>query len=48
MTRIAVDGIDCAGKSTFADRLGSLLQATRLSVDPPVSSSWASVPVMVA
>ena len=33
MTRIAVDGIDCAGKSTFADRLGSLLQATRVSVD---------------
>lgn len=33
MTRIAVDGIDCAGKTTFADKLGALLQATRLSVD---------------
>jgi uridine kinase len=33
VTRIAVDGIDCAGKSTFADRLSALLQATRLSVD---------------
>ena len=33
MTRIAVDGIDCAGKTTFADKLGALLQAARLSVD---------------
>lgn len=33
MTRIAVDGIDCAGKTTLADRLGELLQAARLSVD---------------
>ena len=33
MTRIAVDGIDCAGKSTFADTLGALLQAARISVD---------------
>jgi uridine kinase len=33
VTRIAVDGIDCAGKSTLADRLGELLQATRLTVD---------------
>jgi uridine kinase len=31
--RIAVDGIDCAGKSTFADRLGALLLAERISVD---------------
>jgi len=27
MTRFAVDGIDCAGKTTFADRLGELLGA---------------------
>jgi uridine kinase len=33
VTRIAVDGIDCAGKSTFADRLGALLLAERISVD---------------
>jgi uridine kinase len=33
VTRIAVDGIDCAGKTTFADRLGELLQAARLSID---------------
>ena len=33
MTRIAVDGIDCAGKTTFADRLATLLQADRVSVD---------------
>jgi len=33
VTRIAVDGIDCAGKSTLADRLGRLLQAARVSVD---------------
>jgi uridine kinase len=33
MTRIAVDGIDCAGKTTFADRLGDLLRASRLSID---------------
>ena len=33
MTRFAVDGIDCAGKSTFADALGSLLRADRLSID---------------
>ena len=33
MTRFAVDGIDCAGKTTFADRLGELLGASRLSVD---------------
>src|SRR5205085_2342969 len=33
VTRIAVDGIDCAGKSTLANRLGELLQATRLTVD---------------
>jgi thymidylate kinase len=33
MTRIAVDGIDCAGKTTFADRLDSLLGASRLSID---------------
>jgi uridine kinase len=31
--RIAVDGIDCAGKSTFAARLATLLQAARLCVD---------------
>jgi uridine kinase len=31
--RIAVDGIDCAGKSTFADQLGVLLLAERISVD---------------
>ena len=33
MTRIAVDGIDCAGKTTLADELGRLLTAGRLSVD---------------
>lgn len=33
MTRIAVDGIDCAGKTTFADKLGALLRAERVSVD---------------
>jgi uridine kinase len=33
MTRFAVDGIDCAGKSTFADQLGELLGASRLSID---------------
>jgi uridine kinase len=33
VTRIAVDGMDCAGKTTFADALGKLLQAGRLSVD---------------
>jgi predicted kinase len=33
VTRIAVDGIDCAGKTTFADKLGALLHAARLSVD---------------
>jgi uridine kinase len=33
VTRIAVDGIDCAGKSTFADKLGALLRAARVSVD---------------
>ena len=33
MTRIAVDGIDCAGKTTFADKLGALLRAARISVD---------------
>lgn len=33
MTRIAVDGIDCAGKTTFADRLAALLQAGRVSAD---------------
>ena len=33
MTRFAVDGIDCAGKTTFADRLGELLGANRVSVD---------------
>jgi uridine kinase len=33
VTRIAVDGIDCAGKTTLADRLGELLQAARLSID---------------
>jgi len=26
MTRFAVDGIDCAGKTTFADRLAPLLE----------------------
>lgn len=31
--RIAVDGIDCAGKTTFADGLGTLLQAERLCID---------------
>jgi uridine kinase len=33
VTRFAVYGIDCAGKSTFADALGSLLRADRLSID---------------
>ena len=33
MTRFAVDGIDCAGKSTLAHALGTLLQAERLSID---------------
>jgi uridine kinase len=33
VTRIAVDGIDCAGKTTFADALARLIQATRISVD---------------
>ncbi len=33
MTRIAVDGIDAAGKTTLADRLGVLLQATRVCID---------------
>jgi uridine kinase len=33
VTRIAVDGIDCAGKTTLADRLAPLLGATRISVD---------------
>jgi len=33
VTRIAVDGIDCAGKTTLADRLGALLQAARISID---------------
>ena len=36
MTRIAVDGIDCAGKTALADRLAELLGAARLS---KVSSS---------
>jgi uridine kinase len=33
VTRIAVDGIDGAGKSTFAARLGELLQARVVAVD---------------
>jgi uridine kinase len=33
VTRIAVDGIDCAGKTTLADRLGELLHAARVSID---------------
>jgi uridine kinase len=33
VTRIAVDGIDCAGKTTLADNLGVLLQADRVSID---------------
>jgi uridine kinase len=33
VTRIAVDGIDCAGKTTLADALARLIQATRVSVD---------------
>jgi uridine kinase len=33
VTRFAVDGIDCAGKSTLADALGSLLGAERVSID---------------
>jgi uridine kinase len=33
MTRIAVDGIDAAGKTTLADQLGALLQAERVSID---------------
>jgi uridine kinase len=33
VTRFAVDGIDCAGKSTLADALASLLHADRLSID---------------
>jgi uridine kinase len=33
VTRFAIDGIDCAGKSTLADALGSLLHAVRLSID---------------
>jgi uridine kinase len=33
MTRIAVDGIDCAGKTMFADQLGALLLAERISAD---------------
>jgi uridine kinase len=33
VTRIAVDGIDAAGKTTLADRLGALLQAHRVCID---------------
>jgi uridine kinase len=33
VTRIAVDGIDAAGKSTLADQLGALLKAERVSID---------------
>jgi uridine kinase len=33
VTRIAVDGIDAAGKTTLADQLGALLQATRVCID---------------
>jgi len=33
VTRIAVDGIDCAGKTTLADRLGELLHGARVSID---------------
>jgi uridine kinase len=33
VTRIAVDGIDCAGKTTLADELGALLQAARICID---------------
>jgi adenylate kinase family enzyme len=33
VTRFAVDGIDCAGKTTLADRLGALLGAARISID---------------
>jgi len=33
VTRIAVDGIDCAGKTTLANQLARLLGATRISVD---------------
>ena len=33
MTRIAVDGIDAAGKTTLADQLGVLLKAQRVCID---------------
>jgi uridine kinase len=33
VTRFAVDGIDCAGKSTLAEALASLLHAERVSID---------------
>jgi uridine kinase len=33
VTRIAVDGIDAAGKTTLADRLGALLKADRVCID---------------
>lgn len=31
--RVAVDGVDCSGKTTLADALARLLPCTRLSVD---------------
>ena len=33
MTRVAVDGIDCAGKTTLADQLAALLKAERICLD---------------
>jgi uridine kinase len=33
VTRIAVDGIDAAGKTTLADQLGALLRAERVCID---------------
>src|SRR6266852_446825 len=33
VTRIAVDGIDAAGKTTLADQLGALLKAQRVCID---------------
>lgn len=42
--RIAVDGIDAAGKTTLADQLAELLQAGRLTVDDflqPESARYA-------
>jgi uridine kinase len=33
VTRIAIDGIDAAGKTTLADRRGARLQAERVCID---------------